>query len=139
MSNIKMKKKGNQNVDQLSNLDYVTTNATSSQCEAQLYIFSNKGTGGMECSVVLFKPRIHLFACTHPSVSNSLDCNSWLAYKHVCVRTSVYSPLFQTRLDYGSVSGYKHLPPASVIKLVWNLVPVVYKHQSPPVSQTHLD
>ena len=43
---------------------------------------SNKGTGGMESSVVLFKPRIHLFACTHPSVSNSLDCNDWLAYKH---------------------------------------------------------
>ena len=36
----------------------------------------------MECSVVLFKPRIHLFACTHPSVSNSLDCSDWLAYKH---------------------------------------------------------
>ena len=58
---------------------------------------SNKGTGGMECSVVLFKPRINMFACTHPSVSNSLDCNDWLAYKHqstACV---------QTRLDYGSL------------------------------------
>ena len=43
---------------------------------------SNKGTGGMEGSVVLFKPRIHLFACTHPSVSYSLDCNDWLAFKH---------------------------------------------------------
>ena len=52
---------------------------------------SNKGTGGMESSVVLFKPRIHLFACTHPSVSNSLDCNDWLAYKHqssaLCLNT----------------------------------------------------
>ena len=36
---------------------------------------SNKGTGGMESSVVLFKPRIHLFACTHPSVSNAFDWN----------------------------------------------------------------
>ena len=61
--------------------------------ESMIKWFSNKGTGGMECSVVLFKPRIHLFACTLPSVSNSLDCNYWLAYKHVCVRASVYSPL----------------------------------------------
>ena len=73
---------------------------------------SNKGTVGMESSVVLFKPRIHLFACTHPSVSNSLDCNDWLAYKHlstarvsnmfrlwilVCAHASV-SSLVQTRL-----------------------------------------
>ena len=100
----------------------------------------------MESSVVLFKPRIHLFACTHPSVSNSLDCNDWLAYKHqftalcsntfglwffvenkhqsppcvsnmsrlwilICVHASVSSPVFQTRLDYGSASVYKHLSP----------------------------
>ena len=45
-------------------------------------VMSNKGTGGMESSVVLFTPRIHLFACAHPSVSISLDCNDWLAYKH---------------------------------------------------------
>ena len=43
---------------------------------------SNKGTGGMECSVVLFKPRIHLFACTLPSVSISCDCMP-------CVCTSI--------------------------------------------------
>ena len=43
---------------------------------------SDTGTGGMESSVVLFKPRIHLFACTHPSVSNTLDCNALFAYKH---------------------------------------------------------
>ena len=43
---------------------------------------SNKGTGGMEGCVVLFKPRNHLFVCTHPSVSNTLDCNDWLVYKH---------------------------------------------------------
>ena len=43
---------------------------------------SNEGTGGMESSVVFFKPRIHLFACTHPSVSNWWDCNDWSAYKH---------------------------------------------------------
>ena len=38
MSNAKLKKKDDQNVEQLSNPDHVTTNATSSQCEAQLYI-----------------------------------------------------------------------------------------------------
>ena len=43
---------------------------------------SNKGTGGMEYSVVLFKPRIHLFACTLPSVSSSLDCVDWFAKMH---------------------------------------------------------
>ena len=36
----------------------------------------------MEISVVLVKPRIHLFACTHLSASNSLVCNDWLAHKH---------------------------------------------------------
>ena len=55
---------------------------------------SNKGTGGMESSVALFKPRIHLFACTHPSVSISLVCNDWLAYTHQS------TALYQTRLDY---------------------------------------
>ena len=39
MPNTKSKNKGNQNVDQLSNLDHVTTNASSSQCEANLCIF----------------------------------------------------------------------------------------------------
>ena len=41
MPNTKSKKKGNQNVDQLSNPDHVTTNASSSQCEAQLCIFED--------------------------------------------------------------------------------------------------
>ena len=40
MSNTKLRK-GSQKVEQLSNLDHVTTNATSSQCEAQLYIFED--------------------------------------------------------------------------------------------------
>ena len=58
---------------------------------------SNKGTGGMESSVVLFKPRINLFACTRPSVSNSLDfqtrlvCGSLFVNRHrsttMCVKT----------------------------------------------------
>ena len=39
--NTKLKKKGNQNVDQLSDLDHVATNASSSQCEAQLKIFED--------------------------------------------------------------------------------------------------
>ena len=58
---------------------------------------SNKGTGGMESSVVLFKPRIHLFARTHPSVSISLDFYDWLAYKH---QSTAH---VQTRLDWGSL------------------------------------
>ena len=37
----------------------------------------------------------------------------------VCVHASVSSTVFQTRLDYGSVSGYKHLPPASLVKHVF--------------------
>ena len=83
---------------------------------------SNKGTGGMESSVVLFRPRIHLFACTHLSVSNSLDCNDWLAYKHQstarvqtrldCVSllyTSIsFHTVFQTYLDCGSLSAHTH-------------------------------
>ena len=58
-----------------------------------LLCLSNKGTGGMECSVVLFKPRIHLFACTHPSVSNTFGLRFLF-----CVHASVNSFLFQTRL-----------------------------------------
>ena len=41
----------------------------------------------------------------------------------VCVHASVSSTVFQTRLDCRSVSGYKHLPPASLVKHVWILVP----------------
>ena len=67
----------------------------------------------MEVSVVLFNPRIHLFACTHPSVSNTFDCNALFVYKHqstalcsnmfglwfpVGVHASVNSPLLQTRV-----------------------------------------
>ena len=40
MSNTKLRE-GNLNVDQLSNLDHVTTNATSSHCEAQLCTFED--------------------------------------------------------------------------------------------------
>ena len=58
---------------------------------------SNKGTGGMECSVVLFKPRIHLFACTHLSVSNMLDVMPCL-----CTYISL-QPFVQTRLNCGSL------------------------------------
>ena len=48
--------------------------------------------------VVLFcsNHRIHLFACTHLSVSNSLVCNDWLADKHQSTAR------VQTRLDCGS-------------------------------------
>ena len=34
MPNTKLKKNGDQNVDQMSNLDYVATHTSSSQCEA---------------------------------------------------------------------------------------------------------
>ena len=51
---------------------------------------SNKGTHGMVCGVILFKPRTHLFACTLLSVPNSCDCNALLVYKHrsivLCVK-----------------------------------------------------
>ena len=36
--NISLKKEGDRNVDQLSNLDHVATNANSSQCKSQQYI-----------------------------------------------------------------------------------------------------
>ena len=36
-----MEEKGNQVFEQLSNLDHVATNANSSQCRAQLYIFED--------------------------------------------------------------------------------------------------
>ena len=52
---------------------------------------SNKGTGGMESSVVLFKPCIHLFACSHHSVSNSLDRNELVG-----AQASVDSPCSNT-------------------------------------------
>ena len=80
----------------------------------------------MESSVVLFKPSIHLFACTHPSVSNSLDRNEWLAYKHQSTArvqtrldcasllyTSIsFHLVFQTCLDCGSLSAHTHQYPA---------------------------
>ena len=37
----KPKEKGNRNVDQLSHVDYVTTNENSSQGESQLFIFED--------------------------------------------------------------------------------------------------
>ena len=45
---------------------------------------SKKGTGGMESSVVLLKPRIHLFACTHLSVANAFDWNDLLILDLCC-------------------------------------------------------
>ena len=97
---------------------------------------SNKGTGGMESSVVLFKPRI-LFACTHPSVSNVLDCNDWLAYKHqstACVQTRLYycsllytsisfQTVFQTCLDCGSLLRTRISIQLCVLNHVWIMVP----------------
>ena len=82
--------------------------------------------GWHESSVVLFKPCIHLFACTRPSVSNSVDRNDWLAYQHqstareqtrldcgsfLCTSIS-FHPVFQTCLDCGSLSAHTHQYPA---------------------------
>ena len=39
--NIRLKKEGDQNVDQLSNLDHLTTNVHYSQGEVQLYILEH--------------------------------------------------------------------------------------------------
>ena len=74
---------------------------------------SNKGTGGMESRVVLFKPRILLFACTHPSVSTSLDCNDWLAYKHQS--TALCSNTW-------FLAVYKHQSPPCVSNIFWIVV-----------------
>ena len=85
---------------------------------------SNKGTGGMESSFVLFKPRIHLFACTLLSVSNSCDCNALCEYKHQSVA------LIQTRLTCGSLSVNRHRSTALVSNTFDDGCLFVYKHQS---------
>ena len=41
ISNVSVRKEGNQNVDHLSNLDHVPTNANTSQSKAQLYFFED--------------------------------------------------------------------------------------------------
>ena len=68
----------------------------------------------MESSVVLFTPRIHLFACTHPSVSKTFDCNALFVYS--------LQPFVQTRLDGGSLFVCKHQSPALCFKHVWIVV-----------------
>ena len=107
----------------------------------------------MEGCVVLFNPRIHLFACTHPSVSSTCDCNALLVYKHqstalcsntfgwwffVCVQASASSPVLQTRLDCGSLFVYKHQSPTLCFKHVWMMVPCLCTRISlqPCVSDT---
>ena len=93
---------------------------------------SNKGTGGMESSVVLFKPRIHLFACTHPSVSSTLDCNDLLVYKHQS--TALCSNTF----GLWFLVVYKHQSPALCFKHVWIVDPCLRTRISlqPCVSNT---
>ena len=98
---------------------------------------SNKGTGGMESSVVLFKPRIHLFACTHPSVSISFVCNDWLAYKDHS------TALYQTGLDYSPCCLQASSSPyVSNTFGMWIFVCVslsAYTHQSPACVSMRLD
>ena len=102
----------------------------------------------MESSVVFFKPRIHLFACIHPSDSISLVCNDWLAYKHqstalVQARGSLLytsislHPVFQTCLDWVYLFAYTHQSPALSFKRVWMVILQV--SISSPVFQIRLD
>ena len=49
----KPEQKGNQDVDQLSHVDYVTTNANPSQDESQLHIFEDKGWGHSKTQTLL--------------------------------------------------------------------------------------
>ena len=91
----------------------------------------------MESCIVLFKPRIHLFACTHPSVSNSLDCNDWLAYKHqftaLCSNTyglwflvlykHHFPPCVSNMSRLWILVAHTHKYPALCLKHVWIMVP----------------
>ena len=93
---------------------------------------SNIGTVGMESCVVLFNPCIHLFACTHPSVSNTFDCNALFVYKHQS--TALCSNTF----DCDALFVYKHQSPALCSKHVWIVVPCLCTSISlqPCVSNT---
>ena len=77
----------------------------------------------------------------YPSVSNSLVCNDWLAYKHQSTAPLFnFSPLtkhvwivvlivYKHRIHPGSVSWYKHVLPASLAKRV--LIGVPFYVQAP--------
>ena len=110
-----------------------------------------KGTGGMEGCVVLFKPRNHLFACTHPSVSNTLDCNGWLVHKHqstaLCFKhVWIVDPCLRTRMSLqpcvSNTFGlwFRVCVQASVysplIKHIWIVVPCCVQASPPGVSNT---
>ena len=45
-------------------------------------MFRTKARVAWNAVLCCSKPRIHLFACTHPSVSYTLDCNALFVYKH---------------------------------------------------------
>ena len=111
---------------------------------------SNKGTGGTEGGVVLFKPRIHLFACTHPSVSYSLDCNDWLAFKHQSTSLNpntwflaVYkhqSPLCVSNMFGLWLLVCVHASVSSLcFKHVWMVIPCLSTSVSHTFVQTRLD
>ena len=90
---------------------------------------SNNGTVGMEISVVLFKPRIHLsllhssfclthfglvcsprsntfglwfLVCVQASISSPCS-NTFGLWSLICLQASVSSPVFQTRLNCSSL------------------------------------
>ena len=88
----------------------------------------------MESSVVLFKPRIHLFACTHPSVSITLDCNDWLVYKHQS------PPCVSNMSRLWILIAHTHQSPALCLKHVWMMVQFLCASVSlQPFDQTRLD
>ena len=108
----------------------------------------------MESSVVLFKPRIHLFACAHPSVSNTLDCNDWLVFRHqsttLCSNTFglwflvVYKhqspPCVSNMSRLSILVAHTHQYPALCLKHAWIMVPCLCASISlQPFVQTRLD
>ena len=60
----------------------------------------------MESCVVLFNKRIHLFACNHPSVSNTCDCNDWFVHKHrsTALRSNTFGWWFLVCLQASDLS-----------------------------------
>ena len=62
--------------------------------------------GGMKSIVVFFKPRNHLFACTHPSVLNAFDWNDW---SRLVLRFFVFPALCSKHVWIKSSVCYKHL------------------------------
>ena len=81
----------------------------------------------MESSVVLFKPRIHLFACTHWIVMTgwctSISLQPFVQTRGSLLYTSIsLHPVFQTCLDCGDLFAYTHQSTALSFKHVWMVI-----------------